>query len=298
MVKSAIRSIPAVLLALVMSPVVGAEQTGLRSLQALPVDMPPLIDGNGDDPVWRKARSITTRDAVADIPLTLAAVYTGQQVYFRISFPDQAPDLKQKAYIWDAEAGRYRTGPEREDTLVLKWAMDTDVTDLTISADESYKADIWYWKAARTDPVGYADDKLQIYSRGRLPQSKQLLSRGGQSFYLRRSGDTGKAAYEVLSHPEFQADSMPKYTLSKPTGSRADIRAKGMWNEGIWTLELARALRTDHPDDVQFILGQSHLFGVSRYEIAGRKPNLALQQPLFGAGEVGEHLLLTFLPAP
>jgi hypothetical protein len=48
---------------------------------------------------------------------------------------------------------------------------------------------------------------------------------------------------------------------------------------------------------VQFDAEQSYLFGVSRYEIAGRKPNPALQQPLYGAGDITEHLRLIFHPA-
>lgn len=297
MIESRRRYYRAIMLSLALLSSKAADSAELRTLQAVPVDEPPVIDGIADDLAWRNARPIITKDTVADTSLTLAAVYTRKEVFFHVSFPDDAPNRAQKTYAWDAAAGRYRTGPKREDTCVLKWAMDADATDLTLSAEQSYKADIWYWKAARTNPVGFADDKFQVYSRGRMPQSKQVLSRMGEVFYLRRSGDTGHPAYQVISHPKFQGQTMPKYKLSTPTGSRADIRAKGVWSKGVWNVEFGRALHTDQPDDVQFDAEQSYLFGVSRYEIAGRKPNPALQQPLYGAGDITEHLWLIFHPA-
>ncbi len=274
-----------------------AAQT-LRILEAAPASAPPQVDGVANESLWRTARPLTVRDALADIPITLQAVYTDQEIAFLVQFPDPQPDLEQKTYVWDAAAGRYRTGPSREDTLVLKWAMEENVQDLTLSADWSYKADIWYWKACRTDPTGYADDKHQVYSRNRLPNTTTLLSHSGTDFYLRRSGDAGTAAYKVVIHPEYRGERVPKYRTLAPTGSRADIRAKGVWRDGSWTLELVRRLRTGHGDDVQFDPAGSYLFGVSRYEIAGRKPNPKLDKPLFGAGEVGEHLRLRFTPAP
>ncbi len=218
--------------------------------------------------------------------------------FFLVRFPDEQANREHKTYVWDEAAGRYRTGPDREDTFVFKWAMARETRDLSLSAEQSYKADIWFWKANRTDPEGYADDKIQRYTRGKLPKSKQMLSANGQVFYLQREGDEGEAAYRVTSYSERQKDRMPKFILSAPGGSRADIQAKGVWKDGFWTVELARQLDTGHSDDVQFVTSGSYLFAVSRYEIAGRKPNPALQQPLFGAGEVGEHLLLTFDRAP
>ena len=46
----------------------------------------------------------------------------------------------------------------------MKWAMDKNVSDLGIRADRPYNADLWFWKANRTDPSGFADDKMQVLS--------------------------------------------------------------------------------------------------------------------------------------
>ena len=37
--------------------------------------------------------------------------------------------------------------------------------------------------------------------------------------------------------------------VERSGGSAGDVRAKGAWHAGWWTLELARPLRTGHPDD-------------------------------------------------
>ena len=69
---------------------------------------------------------------------------------------------------------------------------------------------------------------------------------------------------------------------------------KGRWHNGAWTVEFRRKLRTGHMDDVQFDLAHAYQFGISRYEVAGRARNPDIEQPDFGAGEVGESLFLQF----
>jgi hypothetical protein len=56
-----------------------------------------------------------------------------------------------------------------------------------------------------------------------------------------------------------RGDIVAGYILKAPVGSRADVRAKGLWDdeERVWTLELARALKTaDEAKDVQFDLAK------------------------------------------
>ena len=87
---------------------------------------------------------------------------------------------------------------------------------------------------------------------------------------------------------------MPRFTNSIPAGSRADVKAKGVWSYGRWTIEFARTLQTGNGDDIQFDVSKDYLFGVSRYEIAGREPALELKQPLYGSGDISEALTLRF----
>jgi hypothetical protein len=48
-------------------------------------------------------------------------------------------------------------------------------------------------------------------------------------------------------------DTVPGFSLTYPEGSRADIHGAGQWENGFWTLEVARFLRTgDSNNDIQF----------------------------------------------
>ncbi len=172
--------------------------------------------------------------------------------------------------------------------------MEPYPVDLTISGEKPYKADIWYWKAFRTDPMGYADDKMHIYSSQESTEAKNLFSKNGQPFYLDRAGDAGESAYQTQVQEEYMGEEIPRYGHRKPKGSRADVQAKGVWQDGTWTIEFRRKLNTGHIDDVQFDPTIHYQFGVSRHEIAGKKKNPKLEQPNYESGEIGEPLTLEF----
>ena len=196
--------------------------------------------------------------------------------------------------VWVPDEERYRTGVDREDTFVFKWSMEPGQVDLSVTADNAYQADIWFWKAHRTDHAGYADDKMHVYSPVEAPEATLVLSKRGARFFLSRPGDEGRAAYEAIVYEAHAGDLMPKYRFSSPSGSRADVRANGVWRNGVWTVEFERKLDTGHADDVQFDPRRSYRFGVSRFEIAGRRKNSRLEEPYFGAGDISETLLLRF----
>ncbi|MCU7861360.1 MAG: hypothetical protein KZQ86_16370 [Candidatus Thiodiazotropha sp. (ex Lucinoma kastoroae)] len=277
-------------LLLLLSLPLAADQT----LLAIPTSQLPVIDGMADEPVWSETKPVITRDAIAGIDIELRACYDKQNIYLLAVFPDATENREHKPLQWNPEIELYGKGPQREDTFVLKWAISPRETDLSLSASTPYKADIWYWKSARTDPVGYADDKFQIYSTKKISKSLPLLSKNGSRFYLIRRGDGGKPAYQNRMLVEYAGDQAHAYDIHQPEGSRSDIQAKGGWANGVWRVEFKRKLDTGHGDDVIFMPGEVYQFGVSRFEIAGRDPNPDLQIPLFGSGEIGESLKLGF----
>lgn len=275
-----------------LGPSLAAPPPAAPTLEALKVSQPPRVDGLMDEPDWARAPELVTHDPIAGIDLRLRAVYTDESIFVLVQFPDPTEDLEQKTLVWHRDLQLYKIGPKREDTLVLKWNMENEPVDLRLDADAPYQADIWYWKACRTQPMGYADDKMQVYSNHSAKDAKRLISKSGRTFFLRRPGDAGNSAYQVVVAAEFSTDTIPRYQPREPTGSRADIRSKGVWRDGEWTVEFGRRLNTGHLDDVQFHPGETYLFGVSRYEIAGRQPDPSIDQPNFGSGEISEHLLL------
>ena len=272
------------------SPTLFAGQT----LIARKVEKAPIIDGTDAEPAWAEAKKITTHDKVADIEITLKAVYTDKEIFSLVSFPDPDESRTHKSWVWDKGRELYKIGNDREDIFVFKWNMESKPVDLSIKADNSYIADIWLWKACRTDPVGYADDKMHSLSPEYNKNATKLTSKGGVIMYLLRSGDSGNAAYKTKLRIEYEGDVIPRFIYQTPTGSRADVKAKGVWMDGKWVIEFGRLLNTGNDDDVQFDLKKSYQFGVSRYEIAGRKANRKLTQPLYGSGDISEELVLVF----
>lgn len=267
---------------------------GSQIIIAARVDQPPAIDGDSTEAAWARARSITLQDKVTKIGITLKAIHTQKAIFFLVRYADATEEREHKTLIWDEELEFYKTGPTREDSFVFKWNMEPDPVDLTLSANRPYQADIWYWKAARTDHAGYADDKMQLYTAHNQKKSKKMLSKDGRLFYLRRSGDNGNAAYKAKAQQGFTRKTQPQFEFVKPTGSRADVHAKGIWKNGAWTIEFARQLQTGHADDIAFDLKGRYQFGISVYEIAGRRQNRKIDKPLFGSGEIGETVTLVF----
>lgn len=264
---------------------------GEKTLVCAAASEKPVIDGKVDA-LWAKAEALTTYDPIARINITLKAVHTGKEIFILAQFPDKTKSMAQQDYVWDKDKKEYITGPSREDTLVLKWNMEPFPVDLHVKSDDPYVADIWYWKSHRTDPVGYADDKIQRYTDFERPSAAKIYTKSGRLFFLTRDGDAGTPAFKPLVYSQHIADTMTKYEIVVPTGSRADIRAKGFWKDGVWTVEFGRALDTGHADDIAFMTGQRYLFGISRFEIAGRDPDPSIDEPLFGAGDITEHLWL------
>ncbi len=255
----------------------------------------PVIDGLDSDPAWQNAPVFITLDKNSKLEIRIQSVYTDTKIFFLVSFADPDESRTHKSWIWNAGREIYTVGTDREDTFVFKWNMESKAVDLSIYSNQTYRADIWFWKACRTDGAGYADDKSHLLSTTEDRNATEHASKSGKTMYLLRTGDEGESSYEINLLGEYQGDIVPRYTLKKPSGSRSDIHAKGTWKDGRWNIEFSRKLITGNADDIQFVPGQTYLFGVSRYEIAGRIPNRKLSNPFYGNGDINETLWLKFI---
>ncbi len=282
------------ILVLIMQGLIWQAAATGQELVAVKTGIEPVLDGVANEQMWSTAQPVTVHDAIADLDITLKAAHNSDKIFILVSFADPDENRQHRTLLWNGKLNAYQNGPEREDTFILKWSMTSYPTKLTLTENLPYVADIWFWKAMRTDHAGYADDKMHIYSTSRSKNAKALISQKGHLFYLNRTGDDGETAYYTHLVPGFQGHRLPKYTQRQPTASRADIRAKGAWQDGRWTIEFSRKLATGHDDDIEFQLDGRYPFAVSRYEIAGRRPEAGAEQPLYGAGEVGEIIQLLF----
>ncbi|KPJ58710.1 MAG: hypothetical protein AMJ46_13765 [Latescibacteria bacterium DG_63] len=156
------------------------------------------------------------------------------------------------------------------------------------------KLDVWYWMRARTDAVSRCDDMVtdSLSLRGDSGEGIWRTNRRDGTFvpkYIPRwgNGDLSPAKFVYDPGPwgqifnpcdtvnpasllpwndprDPEPDYVPSYVVKFPAGSRGDVKAKGEWDEGRWTVELRRAMRTgQEAEDVAFYIGRSYNFAVA-----------------------------------
>ena len=159
------------------------------------------------------------------------------------------------------------------------------------TAKEGQTIDMWHWKSVRVNPVGQVDD--QFIDDVKDPAVNKNWGRHGDAktgggytnnktkdgkmpAFMPKDGKTG--GYWLLKSDAVPfvdtfkpGDVLPGIVVSPFEGSRADIAAKGVYADGMWTIEMKRALHTtgDKADvqDVQFTdLSKTYPFGVSVFD--------------------------------
>jgi len=273
-------------------PLLGVAAAELE-IPSVKVENAPEIDGAGMDAVWAKVKPISVADAASRAKILLRSVYTDDQIFFLVQYPDTAENFLHKPWVWNAAEKKYESGSHREDTFVFKWNMMDHDVNLSNFSDDDYRADVWYWKANRTNPAGYADDKNQKLSDSQSEKSTEIESLTGKKRFLSRHSDKGKPAYTEFKPTTYTEALVDRYPKSMPEGSRADVIAKGQWKNGNWTIEFERKLDTGHSDDVQFDLSKKYLFGVSIFSLYG-KPHDPNSPNLYGRGRISDPLMLSF----
>lgn len=247
-------------------------------LKAKYVTTKPIIDGAGNDDAWKFAKPLNLDVAGVwglaigtSTKVTVKAVYTDSHIAFLVSWDDATRDDKiHKPWTWVAEKKIYETGKEQEDAVALAFELSGPFTaDMLSSVDAVW--DLWTWKATRTDPVGYALDKTHRYSTAKPEgKAKEYPSRTGTPIWIQRPDDAGKSTQTSLPAPtEYAGDKAPAYRIGEPSGSAADIRAKGRWENGRWTVEFMRALNTGHLDDTAFETKKTYAMAVAVQDRTG-----------------------------
>lgn len=268
--------------------------TGLASLAAeppaKPVTLPPAgqlvsvrvarapeLDGKVGDAVWRSApelklvaRRVMEPNIGASTNISIRSVHTDTDIYVLVVWDDSAPDLSHKSWVWNADKKGYEEGKDREDMFSLAFEHTGKfVPDMLAPVEAVW--DVWHWKAFRTNPQGYAMDKTHRYIREK-PQGKANEHRAhdGKPIWIARpedGGDTVEKKQEALK--EKKGNQVPQYVPGTPTESAADVRAKGRWAEGRWTLELGRKLNTRHKDDTAFDPSRTYKMALGAFDRTG-----------------------------
>lgn len=224
------------------------------------------------------------RNYTGSLTVQLKAGVAKGRLYLAARWPDDAPDTEHKGWEWSGS--RYAEAKKREDMFAVRFHLDGDY-DRTMLTAKSYRVDVWVWSAARTNPLGLAEDMQHAVSTREIENSAEYAVPGIGTVYIKKQRDAGSPLYKMLRPPrEKGAAHLPSIELaSNASGSVADVAAKGVWKARYWNLELSRALETGNADDVVFKPGQKLLGQIAVFN-RGSDEHKSVSEPLlfdFGA---------------
>jgi hypothetical protein len=268
----------ALLVVLVSLGVVPGGQESPARVTCARVSAPPTLDGKDDDDGWKgaKALSVTVKRPLPPNPgasteATIRCVRTDTHIYFVVRWKDETKDdADHKPWVWNADKSAYAEGPEREDMFSIAFE-HTGAFDADMLSGQPGVWDAWQWKAFRTHPQGYAMDRSHRYTAEK-PEGKANAhdAKNGKKVWIARPEDAGDTVEKKQAAPkEKTTDRVPQYLPGMPSGSAADVRAKGAWSDGWWTLELERKLDTGHKDDTAFDLKREYKFAIGTHDRTG-----------------------------
>lgn len=150
-------------------------------INVTPLKSAPTLDGSDSD--W-SAVSAATLPLKNDKPdgrsnvesISIKAGVFGDKVYFLLQWKDDSEDNQHKPYTWDAAKNKYIKGTQQEDRVALQFVMSGDY-DVNWLSGNTFTADTWHWKAARSNPAGIAQDKRTIIGKVAAKKSVQRNSR-------------------------------------------------------------------------------------------------------------------------
>lgn len=266
-----------------------------------------------DDPAWQKAKSANVhfegkeKFAGKKASVTTKAVYTDQEIYFLFSWEDTTKSVTKGAWEYDGQKWNHQKGNEDRISLLFEinrinnfatkgCAIVCHVPEGAPNAKEgkfgtssaAEKGDLWHWKAARSDPAGFADDTwLTVISEkkggrkgdaGKGGDIKNMTDDKSKPKYMLAPGKKlakngillASDSVEIKDYSVFKPGDTITYRMPKmPEGSRADIKAVSRYANGSWTVMLYRQLDTGHEDDMALNPRKKYNFAMALFDDSG-----------------------------
>ena len=235
------------------------------------------------------------------------SVYTKDDIFFLFEWPDKDKSMNKKKWKYTGDKWVKQKGDE--DRLGVVWEInriDKFATKgcavlchnesknekewyYSVSSSKE-KADLWHWKAVRSNPVGYTEDGYVITNPSKEPEKGRKRDAGSGKAKGNSTKDKSGPAYmqdpskpvsipgsllvaeavEIKESSTFKEDDeIPGYMLNTAwTGSFADTKTKGVWKDGKWTVMISRKLKTGNDDDVQYNTRKKYPFAISVFDNA------------------------------
>ena len=178
--------------------------------------------------------------------------------------------------------------------------------------------DLWHWRAARSNSMGFADDQFVLEHRLNDSGSGPNTSNVGPDGQPLRMFDPEKVGFAALRYEDIpdlttadvynlttensiefdpdhewqEGDVIPRLMIREPTGARGSTRADGQWADGRWTVELQRAMDPGNPlVDIAFELGRTYNLGFAVYrDFTGTRYHYISYPLKLGIGTPGAQL--------
>jgi hypothetical protein len=223
------------------------------TVNAATLKAPITLDGKIDD--WSGIAPVTVplseigRKGGRVASVEIRAAVHGDMFYMLAVWEDRDESKLHKPYRWNEASQSYKATKIGEDRFMVSLPMEGPFTDNKLDGSE-FTADVWYWKSQRSNTAGLAHDKNWRVSPKRFKKAERFRGPNGNTVYLKRSSDAGDKLYRSQKYEVKQDELMPRYKVNMAAqGSIADVKARGVWRNGRWYLELARKLDTGHADD-------------------------------------------------
>ena len=171
------------------------DRSDFSELTIAQIDLPPTVDGNANDAVWRKAveRTIHTHRGInlpdGEVPVQVAALHDEKRVYFKFRWPDPQRSQKHLPLVkhddgWRVLQSEFEVNDEDhfyEDKFAVVIATKPTLGSGTVHlgqglipgphrptnrgmhyTDDGSLADMWHWKSVRTGSMspGLMDDNF------------------------------------------------------------------------------------------------------------------------------------------
>jgi hypothetical protein len=160
--------------------------------------------------------------------------------------------------------------------------------------DMNHPLDVWHWKASRTDPAGYMDDKfwqgrdLMAKEGGRLADTtdeggyaKNKNEDGSRPKWLPaddgavrrgailKEGAVPYTAEAAARYPE--GAQIPGIVIARAIGDRGSVRCESHYEDGRWQLFIRRDLDTGSDRDVVFHPGGRQRFACAAFDHCAKR---------------------------
>jgi len=248
------------------------------------------------------------------VAVTIKTFHNQQDIYFLVRWSDPTLSFNRYLVKtdsgWIEERSKYkdRFGETiySEDKLALFFGNNSAGCAATCHVSSPGKmglhytdndtVDVWEWMAVSTNPALEADDRWW--------GGYESKSSGGRHFDNKASGGYQSNLNTEWKQPYFlpthltqrfwiwfgsgkyipyrsELDTLlvgsrvPSVLVAPTTGDRGDVRARGIWRNGVWTIELARHLSTGSAFDLPF--HNNLYFNIAVYDNADLKHTFHLK---------------------